>query len=110
MKRAEGENAQCLSYHCCEWARQLGEDRTRAGAVRLTLELLLDTGRLEDAQDVLDPEKGRAGDPAFVQQNRAAFVRRAAAAGDYAVADRYLTEVLLTNASPGAAARAAAAH
>src|SRR5260370_39556189 len=80
MKRAEGENAQCLSYHCCEWARQLGEDRTRAGAVRLTLELLLDTGRLEDAQDVLDPEKGRAGDPAFVQQNRAAFVRRARAA------------------------------
>src|SRR5260370_37742853 len=107
MKRAEGENAQCLSYHCCEWARQLGEDRTRAGAVRLTLELLLDTGRLEDAQDVLDPEKGRAGDPAFVQQNRAAFVRRAGWAGGDDPWPRHPPAGRLPHAEPPRGARGA---
>jgi hypothetical protein len=105
-----GETALNIIDHDPEWTKALNDERTGPGAVRLTLEVLLDTGRLDDTQDVLDPEKGQAGDPAFMQQHRADFVRRAAAAGDYAAADRYLADTLPPNFRPGADICATAAH
>jgi hypothetical protein len=56
------------------------------------LELLLDLGRLDDARQLLEPSEEK-GDQATMVALLWYQVRRTAAAGDYAAADRYLAQV-----------------
>ncbi len=56
------------------------------------LELLLDMGRVEEARELLEPSEEK-GDQQTMVTHVWYQVRRAAGAGDYAAADRYLAQV-----------------
>jgi tetratricopeptide (TPR) repeat protein len=71
-------------------------DPARGGGAPLVyaaVELLLDTGQIDEARQVLDPMEEK-GDERVMAANLWYQVRRAAAAGDYAEADRYLARTL----------------
>jgi tetratricopeptide (TPR) repeat protein len=71
-------------------------DPARGGGTPLAygaVELLLDMGRLDEARQLLDPSEEK-GDERALAANLWYQVRRTAAAGDYAEADRYLARAI----------------
>jgi hypothetical protein len=92
-----------------EWRKAFEDDRTRAAAGNRMLDVLLNTGRLEEVREFLGAGRAAANSEQFAALYRLALVRYAAVLGDYARADRYLAEVLPAGKPPGERAREAAA-
>jgi hypothetical protein len=109
LEQELGETALNIVLNDPEWSKLSEDDRMRPVAVSLTLNLLLALGRLDEAQQILDPGKVQLADPVLVRQNFWELVRRSAVTGDYDAADRFLAEAMPPDVSPGATARMMAA-
>jgi hypothetical protein len=93
-----------------EWTELLKQERTRVIAIELLLDLYLNTGQLDDAQQILEPEGDKAVDPVVVAQHISSYIRWAAAAGEYSQAEQFLARTIPAGAKPALNARLVAAQ